>query len=180
MILNWTPGSDCNQTILEYGSPGFIPGTGTQIIASCPPFEVSGLTGGSLYEFYVLEDCGNNTFSNYSCNSVEIETECSPPPATIHDHFNGLTRCLVALCNQTCPVETDFWFNAKNDEQDWAVNQGNTFTSFTGPGDDVTGGGKYLLLNHPARPCSDVLREAKQLWFPIVLILRQILQIPAI
>jgi subtilisin-like proprotein convertase family protein len=146
VILSWTPGNDCNQTIIEYGNPGFIPGTGTQIIATCPPFEVTGLTGGSFYEFYVLEDCGNNTFSNYSCNSVEIKTKCSPPPASIHDHFNDLTRCLVALCNQSCPVETDYWFNAKNEDQDWAVNQGNTFTSFTGPADDVTGGGKYLFV----------------------------------
>lgn len=146
VVLNWTAGSNCNQTIIEYGSPGFTPGTGTQIVASCPPFEVTGLTGGSVYEFYALESCGPNTFSNYTCNSVIAETACSPPPATIYDNFDSLDRCIVALCNQSCEVKTDYWFNAEDDDQDWVVNKGSTFTSFTGPTDDITGDGKYIFV----------------------------------
>jgi hypothetical protein len=145
VTLDWTQGSDCNQTIIEYGPPGFSPGSGTQVVAGCPPFEVTGLSGGSLYEFYALESCGPNSFSNYTCNSVIAETECSPPPASLYDNFDDLDRCIVALCNQSCEVETDRWFNAQDDEMDWIVNQGNTFTSFTGPSDDITGGGKYLF-----------------------------------
>ncbi len=58
--LAWTEAGTATSWEIEYGTPGFTPGTGagTSVMASTNPFEVTGLTTSTAYDFYVRAICG--------------------------------------------------------------------------------------------------------------------------
>ena len=73
--ISWNCPSCVGPYIIEYGAPGFIPGTGatagvggTVVPAPSSPWTITGLTGGTAYRAYVRQDCDglNTTFSNNS------------------------------------------------------------------------------------------------------------------
>lgn len=49
--------------IIEYGPPGFTPGTGTVWNATSIPDTITGLTPGTTYEFYIRRACSGTTFN---------------------------------------------------------------------------------------------------------------------
>ncbi len=59
--VDWQ-GNGANQWVLEYGSSGFSPGSGTRITGlTSPHYDITGLSGASSYEVYVWADCGNDS-----------------------------------------------------------------------------------------------------------------------
>lgn len=66
---------------VEYGLPGFTPGTGTTggggtVVSGASPVTLTGLTPNTLYDVYVRQDCGGGIFSvNGSGGSFTI---CAP------------------------------------------------------------------------------------------------------
>ncbi len=143
--LNWAPGGFCATTTVEYGFPGFTLGSGTQKMAGCPPYTLTGLQGGTEYEIYIFEDCGSGNFE-YACESIVVETDCAPPPVTVYSDFDNQNTCFGTFCTSTCNIQNDFWQNARNDEIDWTVYQLGTPTSGTGPTTDASGSGNYIYL----------------------------------
>ncbi len=63
--LGWTPGLNDIEWILEYGAPGFIPGTGTSMLTSNNPETIGGLTANSFYDVYLRGICGAGDTSSY-------------------------------------------------------------------------------------------------------------------
>ena len=61
VTLAWTEMGTATGWTIEYGALGFIPGTsaGTEVIADANPYNVTGLTPGNAYDFYVQADCGS-------------------------------------------------------------------------------------------------------------------------
>ena len=61
VTLAWTEMGTATGWTIEYGALGFTPGTGagTEVIADANPFNVTGLTSGNAYDFYVQADCGS-------------------------------------------------------------------------------------------------------------------------
>jgi len=55
--LVWTCTSCVGSFALEYGPTGFAPGTGTIVNPAVSPVAVSGLTAGTTYQYYVIQDC---------------------------------------------------------------------------------------------------------------------------
>ena len=55
--LGWTCFACTGTFALEYGPTGFTPGTGTVVNPATSPVPVTGLTPGTGYQFYVLQDC---------------------------------------------------------------------------------------------------------------------------
>ncbi len=55
--LDWTTGG-ASTWVVEYGAPGFTPGTGTTEVANTKPHTLSGLSQATEYEFYVRDACG--------------------------------------------------------------------------------------------------------------------------
>ena len=53
----WTPGGATNWNI-EYGPVGFAPGTGTSMAVTNDTVNITGLTPGNGYDFYVQDSCG--------------------------------------------------------------------------------------------------------------------------
>ncbi len=155
VTLNWKPGSTCAETIVEYGLPGFTPGSGTTgsgiiRMVGCPPWKINSLNPATPYDLYLREKCGPSSFSGNSCK-ISFVTRCSPPPATISSDFNNLTVC-DPICGVPCNL-SGFWRNARNDHFDWIVHSGPSPTSQTGAQDDFPGGGKYLYIETSGNLC---------------------------
>ncbi len=143
--LDWTPGGFCNDTRIEIGAPGFTLGTGTVINAICPPFTLTNLLPDTDYELYFYENCGVND-SPYSCNSLIFKTQCSPPPISFQEDFDGLSTCSGIFCKVKCDITGSAWHNARHDEIDWTVYNGSTITNGTGPSNDISGNGNYIYM----------------------------------
>ncbi|TYB77369.1 T9SS type A sorting domain-containing protein [Bizionia saleffrena] len=64
--LDWTPGSSEAAWNVEYGTIGFTQGTGDLVSqTSVKPYNISGLTSGTSYEFYVQAYCGTGDESSW-------------------------------------------------------------------------------------------------------------------
>ena len=157
--LSWEPGSNCGNTLLEYGPSGFLPGTtalageGILLNASCPvsqPFEINGLTDLTTYDIYIREQCENGGYSPNSC-PLTVSTDCSTSEVTLLESFDGLTDCATS-CGMTCPI-IGTWFNSIDDDFDWLVDGGGTGSSNTGPSDDISKGGQYIYTEASGSLC---------------------------
>jgi hypothetical protein len=107
--LAWTIG--CAETAwdIEYGPTGFTPGTGTIVsVTGTPSTTLSGLNGGSVYDFYVNADCGivdgeSAQFGpissatlpgNDNCgNAIDLATLTSPYTSTTVGATDDLDPC---------------------------------------------------------------------------------------
>jgi len=158
--LSWETGNTaCSNTYLEYGPPGFTPGTGavagggTLLTLPCPitqPYTLSGLQELSTYDIYIRESCEIDVFSNNSC-VLTITTECSTPPVSLTENFDDQSLC-ASNCGATCPI-TGTWNNISDDNFDWLIDDGGTASSNTGPSDDISIGGKYLYVEGSGPAC---------------------------
>lgn len=159
LLLNWGPAGDCSQvsTYLEYGPPGFTPGsgasagpTGTLIPVACPPFLLTGLAPDTEYDLYFRKQCQENEFSGNTCG-LRIQTGCLPARPTTTETFNQDTLCSTR-CERSCALSGIF-FNPENDPLDWIVYSGPTPTQGTGPPNDVDGDGNYIYLEASGSAC---------------------------
>ncbi|GAB5416598.1 MAG: hypothetical protein Crog2KO_06980 [Crocinitomicaceae bacterium] len=79
--LNWTGVFGATTYDVEWGAPGFIPGTGTEIgsvVGTANTTETAtGLVGNTNYDFYVQSDCGNG----WSLVGSFLYISCEPPTA---------------------------------------------------------------------------------------------------
>ncbi|MBK7407829.1 MAG: hypothetical protein IPJ40_06945 [Saprospirales bacterium] len=148
--LSWMPGDSCQGTIIEYGPPGFTPGTdgnagtgGTVVMAACPPYTLTGLLPEMSYDIYIREACSAGGYTANSC-FVSLTTLCAPLPVTQWEDFNNETVC-IGICSTPCDL-TGFWANSRADDLDWLALEGETETPGTGPTDDFPGGGRYIYL----------------------------------
>ncbi len=159
VTLDWEPAEFCGTTIIEYGPPGFTPGLdstgngGTVVITDCRPFDLMGLNPDTEYDLYIRRYCEDNgTFSANSC-PVSFQTGCQPPPLSVRETFDDQDNCST-YCGDVCPM-TSIWRNGTANTFDWIVNDGPTPTTGTGPGDDITGGGKYVYIETSEGTCPD-------------------------
>jgi hypothetical protein len=84
MTVTW--GCDCSVSYLEYGPEGFTPGTGamagpngTLIPNASSPYNLSGLTPNTVYDFYVRSNCGNQFSNNTVVSSHRTAIDCNLP-----------------------------------------------------------------------------------------------------
>lgn len=62
--ISWTAGGTETQWYVEWGMPGFTPGTGSALgtaNAMSPAYSITGLDGYTTYDFYVAANCGSGT-----------------------------------------------------------------------------------------------------------------------
>ena len=84
--VDWTTGS-ATQWDIEYGEVGFTQGSGTDVAdITSNPYNLTGLSAGTVYDYYVRDDCGVDGHSfwagPYSIN-------------TMHDGLQGAGNSLV-------------------------------------------------------------------------------------
>ena len=95
--LSWLTGGTGTYTV-QYGPTGFTPGSGTIVTGlTGPPYNVTGLTAGTTYQFYVTLNCGAGTNSG-TAGPASFTTQI------LNDDPCGATTLAV---NSTCtPLAT--------------------------------------------------------------------------
>lgn len=154
--------------IVEYGAPGFVPGTGgsagggTIVTGAASPIAISPLTAATTYDVYVRQDCGAGSYSNNStvvtfttlCNTISLpyteNFDAVTPPAvpncSLVEDVNGSTTWATAALNpNSAPNSLTYSYNTPLPGDDWWYT----------PGFNLTGGTSYrLTFSYRARLAS--------------------------
>ena len=64
--VSWAAGAGNLSFELEYGTHGFVRGSGTIVTATASPVTLTGLAYETEYDVYVRANCGENTYSDWS------------------------------------------------------------------------------------------------------------------
>lgn len=159
VMLDWTPVGDCNNFIIEYGAPGFVPGTGadagegeTEAVIICPPYPLMNLLPDTEYDVYIRRFCPGGGFSGNGC-PIRVRTGCQLPPTTIIETFDAATPCFPN-CGAVCNIN-GFWRNTGADDFDWLVYQGATPTPNTGPVAGFNDAGRYVYIETSGSLCTN-------------------------
>lgn len=144
----------CSELEIVYGPLGFSADEARiQYIDCIEEFlHLDNLDSNTEYEFYFNTLCVNFEFD--AICGIEAKTDCANPSLT--NTFDLLTQCEES-CNLPCILGSNVWINVDTDSLDWIVNEGQTGTPFTGPEQDVQGGGKYLFVDSPTNTCGSIL-----------------------
>ncbi len=113
MVSSWTDGGNIPVATaweIEYGAPGFTLGTGTNVPANTNPFDLTGLTPQTDYEFYVRSDCGNGEYSLWA-GPLQFTTLCAVFDAPYTEDFDN-AGVLDACWTQS--ASTEVWQFADN------------------------------------------------------------------
>ncbi len=76
VTLAWTEHGPALEWEIEYGPANFTHGNGTTVIATTNPFDVTGLTAGNTYKFYVRGICSVGDTSAYSSSTTYMVPLC--------------------------------------------------------------------------------------------------------
>ncbi len=97
-LLSWEALSGETSWEVEYGRVGFIPGTGTKVVATTnQDFQISNLSSMTTYDVYLKADCGSGDYSDYSA-VVSFETACLIDEAPYEENFGfsfAIPQCWV-------------------------------------------------------------------------------------
>lgn len=130
--ITWTPGDSETAWNIEWGVPGFVPGTGTGLDSaqqtSSASFTVGGLDPATVYDIYVQASCSSSDSSYWTL--VSGTTLCAPI-ATLPwtEDFEAMTDFdydLFPLC----------WLSENGD---WLSDNGNNSPGFGNSGSNFVG-----------------------------------------
>jgi len=118
--VSWNGNGSESGYIIEYGVPGFVPGTGAEIgsvSVSDTVGTVSGLEGNTTYDFYVSADCGT-TPGDWSV--ITFTTDCSAYPVPFNESFEDDSETRVC------------WYNiVEVGTEEWTYQAGSNFGNIT-------------------------------------------------
>jgi hypothetical protein len=117
-IIDWISDSTGTTTI-EYGATGFTPGmgNGTQVSNVMAPYQLTNLTYGTTYEYYLVDTCSNGNGSDW-VGPFSITTEDLPVASFL--------KGMVPPANRLDTVEWNFNANPSQNEliQVWNYGDG--------------------------------------------------------
>ena len=150
ITVNWDSIPNTDLTLIEVLPHGAAPSTDstsangnifqTNNISSTTALELQEDTG---YDVYVRTRCPNGLYSKNSC-PVFVQTACETQAITIHNNFDTQTTCLSS-CGSSCAIQ-GLWSNVGYDDFDWFIGDNTTSSTYSGPSDDVQGGGKFVYI----------------------------------
>ncbi len=90
--VSWNPG-DGDSTFVEWGLPGFTPGSGAQVgrgmaAVGDSTFTITGLAPLTTYEFYIQDSCSGSGFGPF-VGPITFTTKCAAPSAAVLPLFDG-------------------------------------------------------------------------------------------
>jgi parallel beta-helix repeat protein len=79
--VSWNSGTGVLASAIEYGAPGFTPGTGTFVFGATSPQTITGLTAGTAYEFRIIDSCADGRAS-----ATPVSATTAPLPIAAGSH----------------------------------------------------------------------------------------------
>ena len=106
--LNWTDLNGATAWNIEYGLAGFIP-TGTPTVSGVAnPYEITGLTSATEYDFYVQTDCGGGDVSAWSSPGTFL-TPCDFYEVPFSENFDDYGYGEMPPCWSSILLCADGW-----------------------------------------------------------------------
>ncbi len=128
--LGWTTGGASNWRV-EYGTTGFVLGTGSKVSATTNPIVVTGLMPNTTYQFYVKDSCSTTSVSLFA-GPFSFTTPCAVINIFPHtENFEGATTGAPGVL-PAC------WSSSATTTYRWEVDANGTTSSNTGPSVDHT------------------------------------------
>ena len=104
--LSWTSGGSSNWNI-EYGPAGFTKGTGTVIPVTTNPYQLTGLSANTSYDWYVQDSCGVGDVSTWTGPST-FTTACSSVAIPWSEGFETMSSVGAGIIPD-CMAEDGDW-----------------------------------------------------------------------
>jgi len=124
--LAWTEAGAATSWEVEYGAAGFAQGTGTAVVTSTNPHNITGLTSNTAYGFYVRAICGAGDTSTWS-GPFTFSTPCTAMTAPWMDSVEAHTATTTLGISQC-------WSATSASAYDWNIDGlGSTPSVGTGP-----------------------------------------------
>lgn len=134
--IGWTNNAGAAASSVIYGPAGFDPLTaGTTIAGGADSATISGLTGETNYDFYVIQDCtATGDGLSTQAGPLSIQTPCAPIAAPYFVDFESFTAATSGFVNDQC------WNEVSPGAYDWAIDDaGGTGSGNTGPSGAFSG-----------------------------------------
>lgn len=136
--ISWTPGSTETEWNIEWGVPGFVPGTGTGIDSaqqtSSASFNVGGLTSTTEYDIYVQAVCSSTDSSYWTL--VSGVTTCPPTALPWTEDFESLTSLGYGIFPDCWTSENEDWISDDENNTPGIPNSGSNFVGIYYSSDD--------------------------------------------
>jgi hypothetical protein len=117
ITATWSANGDENSWQVQYGTTGFVIGSGTIVATASPTKTVSSLLGNVAYDFYVRSNCDANQNSGWvgpvTVNAVGV-LGCTTPTN------------LAVVRNATMSSQVNVSWTAGGSETSWEIQYGNT------------------------------------------------------
>ncbi len=150
--VSWAPNASAASWTIEWGLPGFIPGTGDEIgsdVVTTIPFSIPGLSAGTDYEIYFQTDCGGGDLSPWK--SIKGRTLCSILPLPWYENFDTMTTVDYDLFPDCWRSEQGEWMSDDSGWSDFPAYSGSNFVGIPWSSNDylwtpsfeLTAGRKY-------------------------------------
>ncbi len=156
----WASGSDGDETMIEWGTPGFTPGTGTylgldSVAGTIDQYTMTGLTAQTTYEYYIADSCAGGSYSPW-VGPYSFTTQCNITFAPFLEDFDGTTW--VASGNNAGNQIDPCWSSSPDVSQSsepfkW-IPRSTGPTSGNGPTSDLTGG-NYMYVESSGSTAGD-------------------------
>ncbi len=140
--VTWTPGGSASNWLVQYGTSGFTPGTGTFVATANDTVNLSGLLAQTKYDVYVQDSCGINNTS-VLLGPISFTTLCSPIIAPYTENFDSLALAFPYTALPDCweaQTGPDYW-DVTND----SVNAGHSY--LPNYGDHTSGNTNYMWID---------------------------------
>lgn len=128
--VSWNANASVASWNIEWGVPGFTPGTGAEIgsyITTTPSYSIPGLSSGTDYQIYIQSDCGGGDFSPWV--SITGRTICAILPLPWTENFDAMTTVDYDLFPDCWRSEHGQWMT---DDSWWSGFDAYSGTNFAG------------------------------------------------
>ncbi len=116
--LNWTDLNGATSWNIEYGPVGFTPSGTPTVSGVSNPYQVTGLSSSTEYDFYVQTDCGGGDLSDWS-GPESFLTPCDFYSAPFSENFDAVGYGELPVC----------WSNIIQTGDGWTINGVNNYNS---------------------------------------------------
>ncbi|MEX2484828.1 MAG: GEVED domain-containing protein, partial [Brumimicrobium sp.] len=143
--VSWNANGNETEWNVEWGLPGFSPGTGNEIGSSVvtDTFDIiTGLNPNTEYDIYVSANCGVGSVTG-DWGAVSFITDCGIEVTPFYENFDGSNWVSGTGFNNTGDAISPCWTRSAGTFF-FGTRTGTTSNAATGPLDDFTGGGNYI------------------------------------